>query len=182
LTDQYGHLNAVEFEKLVSENGRWNSSGQTVKVPLRSLYIARAPRPTPFTKANTPNTFVMDKYFSSAMSRKQATGGIELVAMSDEKAPKLGKPAPLTSYHKDGKFISFYGDNHPVYAGNVVKAMASAKDGYPYIVNCLKRAGQLNPAQQADRDAALKKLFANLDESLTATIVAINRLTRPLSK
>ena len=37
-------------------------------------------------------------------------------------------------YRRDGKFISFYGDNHPVYAGNVVKAMASAKDGYPSVV------------------------------------------------
>ena len=98
--------------------------------------------------------------------------------MSDEAAPKLGKPAPLTSYQKDGKFISFYGDNHPVYAGNVVKAMASAKNGYPYIVKLFeKELANLNPAEQPERDAALKKLFATLDESFTATIVSIKRLT-----
>ena len=98
--------------------------------------------------------------------------------MADEKAPKLGKPAPLTSYQKDGKFISFYGDNHPVYAGNVVKAMASAKDGYPYIVKLFeKELANLNPAQQPERDAALKALFDKLDDAFTATIVAINRLT-----
>ena len=50
--------------------------------------------------------------------------------MHDTCWPKIGRPAPLTSY-KDGRYISVYGDNHPVYAGNVVKAMASAKDGYP---------------------------------------------------
>jgi hypothetical protein len=30
----------------------------------------------------------------------------------------------------DGRFISYYGDNHPIYAGNVVKAMASARDAF----------------------------------------------------
>ena len=32
--DEYGHLNAVDFEKLVSEDGRWKSSGQTINVPV----------------------------------------------------------------------------------------------------------------------------------------------------
>jgi len=40
----------------------------------------------------------------------------------------------FTSYEHDGKFVTYYGDNHPRYAGNVVKAMASAKDGFPHIV------------------------------------------------
>jgi len=35
----------------------------------------------------------------------------------------------------------------------------------------------LNPAEQAQRDAALNTLFANLDDSFKATIVSINRLT-----
>ena len=30
-----------------------------------------------------------------------------------------------------GIAVNTLGHNHPVYAGNVVKAMASAKDGYP---------------------------------------------------
>ena len=40
----------------------------------------------------------------------------------------------FTSYEQDGRFVTFYGDNHPRYAGNVVKAMASAKHGYPHVV------------------------------------------------
>lgn len=178
LTDQYGHLNAVEFDKLVSENGRWNSAGQTVNVPLRSLYVAAGTSPNTIYQSEHPDTFVMDKYFFQRYEPETGNGGVELVAMADTKAPKLGKPAPLTSYRKDGKFISFYGDNHPVYAGNVVKAMASAKDGYPYIVKLFeKELADLNPAQQPERDAALKNLFASLEASVTATIVAINRLT-----
>ncbi|MDO9141672.1 MAG: FAD-dependent oxidoreductase, partial [Methylobacter sp.] len=176
--DEYGHLNAVEFEKLVLEEGRWNNSGQNVTVPLRSLYIAAGTSPNTIYQSEYPDTFVMDKWFFQRYQPEWNNDSVELVAMHDEAFPKLGKPAPLTSYQKDGKFISFYGDNHPVYAGNVVKAMASAKNGYPYVVKLFeKELAGLNPAQQPERDAALKALFAQMDESLKATIVAINRLT-----
>ncbi|MGZ5013669.1 MAG: pyridine nucleotide-disulfide oxidoreductase [Methylobacter sp.] len=177
-TDEYGHLNAVEFEKLVLEEGRWNNSGQTVKVPLRSLYVAAGTSPNTIYQSEYPDTFVMDKWFFQRYQPEWSNDSVELVPMHDEALPKLGKPAPLTSYQKDGKFISFYGDNHPVYAGNVVKAMASAKNGYPHVVKLFeKELAQLNPAQQAERDMALKALFARLDEAFKATIVAINRLT-----
>ena len=156
LADQYGHLNAVALEKLVNEHGRWINSGLTVNVPLRSLYIAAGTSPNTIYQSEYPNTFVMDKWFFQRYEPEWTDGDVELVAMSDEAAPKLGKPAPLTSYQKDGKFISFYGDNHPVYAGNVVKAMASAKNGYPYIVKLFeKELANLDPAQQPERDAAL---------------------------
>ncbi|MDD1632153.1 MAG: pyridine nucleotide-disulfide oxidoreductase [Methylococcaceae bacterium] len=176
--DEYGHLNAVEFEKLVLENGRWKSSGQVIKVPLRSLYIAAGTSPNTIYQSEYPDTFVMDKWFFQRYEPEWTNDAVELVPMADEAFPKLGKPAPLTSYQKDGKFISFYGDNHPVYAGNVVKAMASAKNGYPYVVKLFEQElANLNPAQQPERDAALKALFARLDAAFIATIVAINRLT-----
>jgi len=175
--DEYGHLNSVDFEKLVLEEGRWKSAKQ-INVPLRSLYIAAGTSPNTIYQNEYPDTFVMDKWFFQRYEPEITHGGINLVAMNDEKMPKLGKPAPLTSYQKDGKFISFYGDNHPVYAGNVVKAMASAKNGYPYVAKLFEQElATLNPADQAARDAAMKNLFAQLDEAFNATIVAINRLT-----
>ena len=177
ISDDYGHLQAVEFDKLVLDAGRWNSAGQ-VTVPLRNLYIAAGTSPNTIYQSEFPDTFEMDKQFFQRYQPEWTDGELELVAMHDEAAPKLGKPAPLTSYQKDGKFISFYGDNHPVYAGNVVKAMASAKNGYPYIVKLFEQQlAALNPAEQSQRDAALNALFARLDEAFTATIVAINRLT-----
>ena len=176
--DEYGHLDTVEFEKLVLENENWKSSGQIIKVPLRSLYIAAGTSPNTIYQSEYPDTFVMDKWFFQRYEPEWTNGAVGLVPMSDEALPKLGKPAPLTSYQKDGKFISFYGDNHPVYAGNVVKAMASAKNGYPYVVKLFEQElASLNPDQQPERDAALKALFARLDDAFTATIVAINRLT-----
>ena len=176
--DEYGHLNAVDFEKLVLEDDRWKNSGEIIKVPLRSLYVAAGTSPNTIYQSEYPDTFVMDKWFFQRYEPEWTNDAVELVPMHDEAFPKLGKPAPLTSYQKDGKFISFYGDNHPVYAGNVVKAMASAKNGYPYVVKLFeKQLANLSSVQQPARDADLKSLFARLDEAFKATIVAINRLT-----
>ena len=176
--DEYGHLNAVDFEKLVLDGDRWKNSGEIIKVPLRSLYVAAGTSPNTIYQSEYPDTFVMDKWFFQRYEPEWTNDSVELVPMHDEAFPKLGKPAPLTSYQKDGKFISFYGDNHPVYAGNVVKAMASAKNGYPYVVKLFeKQLANLTSAQQSERDADLKSLFARLDEAFNATIVAINRLT-----
>ena len=176
--DEYGHLNAVDFEKLVLDGDRWKNSGEIIKVPLRSLYVAAGTSPNTIYQSEYPDTFVMDKWFFQRYEPEWTNDSVELVPMHDEAFPKLGKPAPLTSYQKDGKFISFYGDNHPVYAGNVVKAMASAKNGYPYVVKLFeKQLASLTSAQQSERDAVLKALFARLDEAFNATIVAINRLT-----
>ena len=176
--DEYGHLNAVDFEKLVLDDDRWKNSGEIIKVPLRSLYVAAGTSPNTIYQSEYPGTFVMDKWFFQRYEPEWTNDSVELVPMHDEAFPKLGKPAPLTSYQKDGKFITFYGDNHPVYAGNVVKAMASAKNGYPYVVKLFeKQLASLNSAQQSERDADLKALFARLDAAFNATIVAINRLT-----
>ena len=176
--DEFGHLSSVDFEKLVLDGGRWVNSGEIVKVPLRSLYVAAGTSPNTIYQSEYPDTFVMDKWFFQRYEPEWTNDSVELVPMHDEKMPKLGKPAPLTSYQKGGRFISFYGDNHPVYAGNVVKAMASAKNGYPYVAKLFaKELANLDASKQVERDVNLTQLFARLDEAFKATIVAINRLT-----
>ena len=64
----------------------------------------------------------------------------------------------FTSYNKDGRFISYYGDNHPLYAGNVVKAMASARDGYPHVTALFQdELAALDPDKQEERDSSWKR-------------------------
>jgi NAD(P)H-flavin reductase len=65
--------------------------------------------------------------------------------------------------------MSFFGDLHPSYAGNVVKAMASAKQGYPVVSRVLARAAPSAVSPSA--------LIARLDDELRATVHAVNRLT-----
>jgi NADPH-dependent glutamate synthase beta subunit-like oxidoreductase/NAD(P)H-flavin reductase len=178
LEDSYGHLNAVEFEKQELQDGRWVNSKKIVTVSLRNLYVAAGTSPNTIYQSEFPKTFKMDKQFFQRFEPEWNGDEVSLVPMSDTAEPKLGKPAPLTSYQKDGHFISFLGDNHPVYAGNVVKAMASAKDAYPYISKLFAQdLATLDPTKQAERNTALQQMFATLDESFHASIVAINRLT-----
>jgi NAD(P)H-flavin reductase len=89
-----------------------------------------------------------------------------------------GEVGFFTSYNNNGRLISYYGDNHPRYAGNVVKAMASAKDGYPHVVALFEdELARLDPALQQERDAEWDAFGAMLDDKLIATVHQVNRLT-----
>jgi NADPH-dependent glutamate synthase beta subunit-like oxidoreductase len=61
----------------------------------------------------------------------------------------------LISYQGKDR-LSFFGDLHPIYEGNVVKAMASAKDGYPKVCQVLS---ECPPSPAPD-------LFEKLDQLL----------------
>ncbi len=65
-----------------------------------------------------------------------------------------------------------------MYAGNVVKAMASAKDGYPRVTALFAdELSRLDPAMQPKRDEAWSALVAKLDEELLARVEYVQRLT-----
>ncbi len=178
ITDRYGHLQSVRFEKFEAEGDRWISAGTRLEVPLRSLYIAAGTSPNTIYESEHPGTFEMDRKFFKRHESEWSDGTMELVPMTDEGGPKIGKPAPFTSYLQNGRFITFYGDNHPVYAGNVVKAMASAKDGYPYITRLFEKdIHALREEDQPAREKALQSLFAALDDRLIATVKEVRRLT-----
>jgi NAD(P)H-flavin reductase len=92
-----------------------------------------------------------------------------------------GEQGFFTSYEDDGRFISYYGDNHPVYAGNVVKAMASAKDGYERVVELFAHElASLATSEQPAREAAFSKLIDYLDDQLIARVVKVERLTETI--
>ncbi len=177
ITDEYQHLKAVRFEKMTEQDGRW-VGGEQIEVPLRSLYVAAGTSPNTIYQNEHPGTFEMDGKFFQRFEPEANENSLQLNPIDDTWTPKIGKPAPFTSYQKNGRYITYYGDNHPVYAGNVVKAMASAKDGYPYVVELFSdHIKQLDPAKQAERDDELKKFQQKMDDSFLATIQEVKRLT-----
>ena len=179
IEDEYGALKSVKFSKLLEQDGSWQNSGEEKEVPLKSMFVAAGTSPNTIYQQEFPATFKMDKkYFQRYEPIWSDSDLPEMVPIDDTQIPKLGKAAPFTSYQKNGKFVSFYGDNHPVYAGNVVKAMASAKDSYPYIVKLFEKEINKLSAEASDlRLAAMDKFFACLEEKLLATVVEVNRLT-----
>jgi NAD(P)H-flavin reductase len=74
--------------------------------------------------------------------------------------------------------VSFYGDNHPWFAGSVVKAMASAQKAYPHVVKLFdKHVARLGEEPQASRDARRKSLFDKLDDEWRPRVERVERLT-----
>jgi NAD(P)H-flavin reductase len=65
--------------------------------------------------------------------------------------------------------MSFFGDLHPSYAGNVVKAIASAKQGYPVIDRTLRKQDPTSTTQQ--------DLVAQLNDGLRPVVKEVKRLT-----
>ena len=58
------------------------------------------------------------------------------------KPERVSKPSAarvLTSLRDDGRAVSFFGDLHPSFSGNVVKAMGGAKQGWPVVSRMLER-------------------------------------------
>jgi NAD(P)H-flavin reductase len=83
---------------------------------------------------------------------------------------KPTQPQVLLHRYADGRFMSFFGDLHPSYFGNVVKAMGSAKQGYPVVSRVL---AQRSPAS-ADDDA---RFLSRLNRDLRAVVHEVRRLT-----
>ncbi|HSM98850.1 MAG TPA: pyridine nucleotide-disulfide oxidoreductase, partial [Gallionella sp.] len=87
--------------------------------------------------------------------------------------PAISKPGVaqvLLAKHADGRFISFFGDLHPSYFGNVVKAMGAAKQGYPSVSAVLER---VRPASHLSDG----EFLAEINQVLRATVHKVIRLT-----
>ncbi|MBL8911720.1 MAG: FAD-dependent oxidoreductase [Archangium sp.] len=163
--DEFGAVKALTFKR---------ADGTELELPARTLCVAAGTAPNVTYEREHEGTFALDDdrtHFRNYDAVRGADGAFTL----QETPPHddIGKDTGFfTSYAKDGRFITFYGDNHPTYAGNVVKAMASAKDGFPHVAKLF--AGITPPADAAQKRS---ELFARLDSAFLATVAAVNRLT-----
>jgi len=89
----------------------------------------------------------------------------------------------FTSYDQDGNHISFFGDGHPYYAGSVVKAMASAKNGYKKIAELFE--DDIRKAEQKEYvppQEELEKFFLHLDHQFKPKVVSVEKLTPTITE
>jgi NADPH-dependent glutamate synthase beta subunit-like oxidoreductase/NAD(P)H-flavin reductase len=144
-------------------NGEWQQTAQAV-LPARTVLIAAGTQPNTVIAREYPGHFAVDgKHFRLLDQDGQPTKPIKGLA-------KPERPAVLTDVRADGRAVSFFGDLHPSWAGNVVKAMASALRGYPLVSRVLSR---VQPASSLDDGA----FFSVLDRELRATVERVVRLT-----
>ena len=144
-------------------DGVWHEYAR-ISLPARTILIAAGTQPNTVLAREDAGSFVLDgKYF-----RLLDENGEPIKPERGHVKPAL--PAVLTDIRADGRATSFFGDLHPSYHGNVVKAMASAKAGYPIVSRVLAK---VTPAFAGD-DAAF---FASVADELTASVAYVNRLT-----
>ncbi|MBM3801437.1 MAG: pyridine nucleotide-disulfide oxidoreductase [Acidimicrobiia bacterium] len=174
IPDAWGKLQAMRFERQAWLGGKYRSTGESVELPARSVMVAAGTHPNVTYEREHPGTFVLDKdgEFFQAYRLETSDGQRRLIPAAQ------GETGFFTSYSRNGRYITFYGDNHPVFAGNVVKAMASAKKGYTEIGRLFRDevASQIQE-DQADREQAWVRFAERLDDLLQARVVDAFRLT-----
>jgi NADPH-dependent glutamate synthase beta subunit-like oxidoreductase/NAD(P)H-flavin reductase len=170
--DAHGAVKTIVFDRMAMKDGKLVSTGETVELAARTVCIAAGTSPNVTYEREMPGSFEMDaktKAFAAYREEVAEDGSFSLV-----KDPK----GFFTSYNSNGRVVSFYGDNHPAYAGSVVKAMGSAKDGFVHVVKVFaKEIAAQSQSEQPARDARWAPFVARLDDQLKATVVAVHRLT-----
>ena len=169
IPDEFGHVQAMVFTR---------ADGSRIELPARTVLVAAGTVPNVTYEKEHPGSFSLDskqKFFQGFKAVKSVGANF-----SSPDTFKL-EPDPngfFTSHDTDGKFVTYYGDNHPRYNGNVVKAMASAKHGYPHVVALFAdHIAALDPGKQPQREQAWQSLVAGLDDQLLARVEKVVRLT-----
>ena len=138
-----------------------NGAG-TKRLPAASILVAAGTKPNIVLAREDDSVFAVDKGYFQAVDE----GG---KVVSPQRIPKPKDVHVLTHLTDDGRGVSFFGDLHPSFAGNVVRAMASAKQGYPQITRLLhKRKGDVGQDFQA--------LRARLNSLWRAHVVTVEEL------
>ena len=170
--DEYGAVKEMVFARQAQdETGQWRDTGELVTLPARTVCVAAGTSPNNAYERERPGTFALDEwqqFMQPHTATRNGDGAFHLIPTQS------GGRGLFTSYEKDGRFITFYGDDHPAYAGNVVKAMASAKHSYKAIAALFADAPLVPQKQRAEQ---FKQFIASLEDHWTARVEAVERLT-----
>ena len=145
--------NSIDIRHLTSD----------ICLPAKTILIAAGTNPNTVLSREDPEHCTLDGKYFQAVSEDGNPVKPQRVAKPDV-------PQVLMSIDGDGRAVSFFGDLHPSFAGNVVKAMGSAKQGYPVVTAALKR--------RSCRSSVVGYQFIEtINRQLRATVHEIKRLT-----
>ena len=109
IPDAFGALEKLVFQR---------ANGLSLELPARTLCVAAGTSPNTIYEKEHPGTFALDKrgFFAGHRALTADDGSVSVEPAAE---------GFFTSYiDSAGHTVSYYGDNHPKYAGSVVKAMA----------------------------------------------------------
>ena len=160
--DDHGHASGlrVRSRSTAADGAEVESE---VLLPARAILVAAGTQPNTVAAREDSERFPLDgKYFRAV---DEAGNPVR-----PERSAKPGQAQVLLAHEADGRAISFFGDLHPSFFGNVVKAMGSAKQGYPVVSRVLGRTNPASPLGDAE-------FLRALDGELRAAVEAVIRLT-----
>ncbi|MBS0517940.1 MAG: FAD-dependent oxidoreductase [Proteobacteria bacterium] len=154
--DANGHAKALKLE------GQQGGEKISATLPARTILVAAGTQPnTVLAREDATHAFVDGKYFRALDEDGEPA--------TPERVCKPRDVRVLMYRHGDGRFMSFFGDLHPSFAGNVVKAMGGAKQGYPILSRSMAR---LPAPRRASAD-----ILAEANRLWRARVVRVARLT-----
>ncbi|MBI4191718.1 MAG: FAD-dependent oxidoreductase [Betaproteobacteria bacterium] len=161
--DEHGHARAIRMTRQqLGADGKWSAVSE-IELPAKSILIAAGTQPNTVLAREDATHFALDgKYFRACDEDGNPVRAETAISKPNEVRVLLSK--------HDRCYISYFGDVHPSFFGNVVKAMGSAKQGYPLVSRVLARS---QPAStQSDGE-----FVASLNRELRATVHEVIRLT-----
>ncbi|MDP7123060.1 MAG: FAD-dependent oxidoreductase [Alphaproteobacteria bacterium] len=161
--DDHGHTKAIRLARQeIGEDGRPKPTGEEVTLPARAILVAAGTQPNTTLAREHPGFAEMNGKYYQALDESGKP-------VEPEWSAKPSEVHSLIKITGDNHSISFFGDLHPSFAGNVVSAMASAKKGFPVVQRALER----NLPSKVEAGA----LVADLNAGLRATVHEVLRLT-----
>jgi NADPH-dependent glutamate synthase beta subunit-like oxidoreductase/NAD(P)H-flavin reductase len=154
---------AVEIDRFGNASGlraSQASTGEEISLAARSIFVAAGTSPNIIIAGEESGYEVDGKYFQAFSEEGER--------VTPQRCAKPEAAAFVVQRRSDGRAVTFFGDLHPSYAGNVVTAMASAKTGYPLISRLV---GASRPRSTPSH------LHSLLRAALTATVERVERLT-----
>jgi NADPH-dependent glutamate synthase beta subunit-like oxidoreductase/NAD(P)H-flavin reductase len=138
------------------------ADGSETVLPARAVLVAAGTQPNTVLAREDDRVKLDGRYFQAV--------DIAGHPVTPQRATSKPDSADVLMHRAgDGRFISFFGDLHPSFFGNVVKAMGGAKRGYPVVSQTLA----LRPAT----DISGADLIARCRQDLVARVHAVRRLT-----
>jgi NADPH-dependent glutamate synthase beta subunit-like oxidoreductase/NAD(P)H-flavin reductase len=154
--DGYGAAKALKV------SGQQGGEKVEATLPARTILVAAGTQPnTVLAREDATHAFIDGKYFRALDENGEP--------VTPERVCKPDEVRVLMYRHADGRFMSFFGDLHPSFAGNVVKAMGGAKQGYPVLTRTMAAlpAAEKSPQQ----------ILAEANKAWRAKVVRVDRLT-----
>jgi NAD(P)H-flavin reductase len=152
--DQHGHAAGLRVAR---------ADGSEIVLPARAILVAAGTQPNTVLAREDTRIQLDGRYFQAVDETGAPVAPVRGLAKPDVTHVLMHRA-------ENGRFVSFFGDLHPSFFGNVVKAMGGAKRGYPVVSRMLAAQPVAGPNDGS-------AVIARCRDELRATVHAVHRLT-----